>query len=36
MKRSSPEINVLDIREVFRRQAENGERKDNNKVIRIN
>ena len=36
MKRSSPEINIPDIREMFRRQAENSERKDNNKVIRIN
>ena len=37
-KRSNPEINVPDIREMFRRQAENGEqneRKDNNNVIAI-
>ena len=37
-KRSNPEINVPDNREMFRRQAENGERnerKDNNKVIVI-
>ena len=37
-KQSNPEINVPDNREMFRRQAENGERnerKDNNKVIVI-
>ena len=37
-KRSNPEINVPDNREMFHRQAENGERnerKDNNKVIVI-
>ena len=35
-KRSNPEINVPDIREIFRRQAENGKRnkrKNSNKVI---
>ena len=37
-KRSNPEINVPDIREMLRRQAENGQRneqKDSNKVIII-
>ena len=35
-KRSNPEINIPDVREMFRREAENGqlnERKDSNKVI---
>ena len=35
-KRSNSEINVSDIREMFHRQAENGQRnekKDSNKVI---
>ena len=37
-KRSNPDIKVPDIREMFRRQAENdqrNERKDNSKVILI-
>ena len=37
-KRSNSEINIPDIKEMFRRQAENGQRnkrKDNNKVIVI-